>query len=42
MQDAPYTGLQADIRYMSGAKDRVLYAMATKVGSSKNSRIMKC
>ncbi|MBR7735464.1 PaaI family thioesterase [Acinetobacter nosocomialis] len=33
--DAPYTGLQADIRYMSGAKDRVLFATATKVGSSK-------
>lgn len=33
--DAPYTGLQADIRYMSGAKDRVLIASATKVGSSK-------
>ena len=39
--DAPYTGLQADIRYMSGAKDRVLFATATKVSSSKNSRIMK-
>jgi acyl-CoA thioesterase len=33
--DAPYTGLQADIRYMSGAKDRVLFATATKVSSSK-------
>lgn len=33
--DAPYTGLQADIRYMSGAKDKVLFATATKVGSSK-------
>jgi uncharacterized protein (TIGR00369 family) len=39
--DAPYTGLQADIRYMSGAKDRCYLQRQPRSEVVKNSRIMK-